>query len=113
MMHHFLAGLEISDETLALDSIAEVGPGGHHFGTEHTMARYRDAFYMPIISDRQNYEAWQENGALDAAQRAHGLAKQLLATYERPPLDPAIAEALQSYVSRKKEDYQTESPVEQ
>ncbi len=113
MMHHFLAGLDISEETLALDSIAEVGPGGHHFGTGHTMARYQDAFYMPIIGDRQNYEAWQENGALDAAQRAHGLAKQLLATYERPPLDPAITEALQSYVSRKKEDYQTESPIKE
>ncbi len=109
VMHHFLAGLDISDETLALDSIAEVGPGGHHFGTAHTMARYRDAFYMPIVSDRQNYDAWQENGALDAAQRAHRLAKQLLDTYERPPLDPAINEALQSYVSRKKEDYQTET----
>lgn len=107
MMHHFLAGLDISDETLALDSIAEVGPGGHHFGTAHTLARYRDAFYIPLVSDRQNYESWQENGALDAAQRAHRLAKQLLNSYERPPLDPAINEALQSYVLIKKEEYQT------
>lgn len=101
MMHHFLDGLEINDETLALDSIAEVGPGGHHFGTAHTMARYRDAFYKPIISDRQNYDNWYDNGALDALQRAHLVAVQLLTEYERPPLDEAIEEALQDYVVRR------------
>jgi trimethylamine--corrinoid protein Co-methyltransferase len=104
MMHHFLAGLDITDETLALESIAEVGPGGHHFGTPHTLARYRDAFYLPIISDRQNYETWQENGALDAAQRANMLAKQLLGEYERPLLDEAVEEALKEYVEKKKSD---------
>lgn len=102
MMHHFLAGLEISEETLALETIAEVGPGGHHFGTAHTLARYRDAFYLPIISDRQNYENWQENGSLDAAQRAHQKANEFLAAYEQPWLDPAIEEALRDYVERKK-----------
>jgi trimethylamine--corrinoid protein Co-methyltransferase len=104
MMHHFLAGLDISDEAFALESIAEVGPGGHHFGTSHTLARYRDAFYLPIVSDRQNYETWQENGALDAAQRANMLAKQLLGQYERPKLDEAVEEALKEYVERKKSD---------
>jgi trimethylamine--corrinoid protein Co-methyltransferase len=102
MMHHFLAGLEITDDTLALDTIAEVGPGGHHFGTVHTLARYRDAFYLPIISDRQNYENWRDNGAMDAAQRAHQKANEFLAAYERPPLDPAVEEALREYVDKKK-----------
>ena len=103
MMHRFLAGVEISEETLALDAIAAVGPGGHHFGTAHTLARYRDAFYMPIVSDRQNYGEWKENGALDAAQRAHKVAHQLLESYEPPPLDDAIAEALHDYVTRRRQ----------
>jgi trimethylamine--corrinoid protein Co-methyltransferase len=104
MMHHFLNGLEVSEEALALQAIADVGPGGHHLGTPHTLARYRDAFYSPIISDRQNYDAWHENGASDAAQRAHRVAKQLLAAYEPPAMDTAVAEALQEYVDRRKRE---------
>jgi len=102
MMHRFLEGIEISDENLALDSIDEVGPGGHHFGTAHTLARYQDAFYLPIISDRQNFETWQNNGAQDAAQRANHIAKGLLAAYEEPPMDPGVREELTAYVEKRK-----------
>ena len=104
MMHHFLRGIQIDDASLALDVIAEVGPGGHHFGTSHTLARYREAFYRPLLSDRQNYDAWQENGGLDAPQRAHRLAKKLLDAYEQPPLEPAVEEALRDYVVRRKRE---------
>jgi trimethylamine--corrinoid protein Co-methyltransferase len=101
-MHHLLNELDVSDEAFALETIAEVGPGGHHFGTAHTLARYRDAFYLPVVGDRQNYYNWQDNGALDAAQRAHKIAHQLLETYEEPLLDPALSEALDDYVERRK-----------
>jgi trimethylamine--corrinoid protein Co-methyltransferase len=107
MMHQMLAGIVINEETLALDSIASVGPGGHHFGTPHTLARYRNAFYLPIVSDRQNYDGWKQNGALDAAQRANKVAKQLLATYEQPPMDEAVDEELRDYVERRKREYAT------
>lgn len=102
MMHHFLAGLIINEETLALETIAAVGPGGHHFGTPHTLARFENAFYHPLVSDRQNYDAWQMNGAMNAAERAHHLAHQLLAEYTPPPLDEAICEALDEYIQRAK-----------
>ncbi len=102
MFHHFLSGLQIDDESLALGSIAEVGPGGHHFGTDHTLSHYRSAFYQPIVSDRNNYGTWRDNGALDTAQRAHRVAKQLLATYEAPPIDDCIQEELHEYVCKRK-----------
>jgi trimethylamine--corrinoid protein Co-methyltransferase len=104
MMHRFLAGVEVTDETLALEAIAEVGPGGHHFGTAHTLARYRSEFYLPLVSDRQNHEAWQENGSLDAAQRASRVAQGLLESYERPLLDTAVDEALRDYMARRKNE---------
>jgi trimethylamine--corrinoid protein Co-methyltransferase len=104
MMHRFLAGVEVTDETLALDAIAEVGPGGHHFGTAHTLARYQSEFYLPLVSDRQNYEAWQENGSLDAARRANRVAQELLESYERPSLDAAVDEALRDFVARRKKE---------
>jgi trimethylamine--corrinoid protein Co-methyltransferase len=51
--------MEINEETLALEAIREVAPGGHYFGTSHTQARYRSAFHTPNISDWRNFETWQ------------------------------------------------------
>ena len=102
MMHQFLSGLEINDETLAFDSIAGVGPGGHHFGTDHTLGRYRDAFYKPIISDRRGYDNWWDDGGYDAHQRAYHVAQQLLASYDRPPIDTSVEQELLAYVERMK-----------
>ena len=104
VMQRLLAGIVVDEETLALPFIAEVGPGGHHLGTAHTLARYRSEFYMPIVSDRQNYDKWREDGSHDAARRAHAVAGQLLAAYEPPPLDPAAAEALADFVARRKRE---------
>jgi trimethylamine--corrinoid protein Co-methyltransferase len=104
IMQRMLEGIVIDEETLALNFIAEVGPGGHNFGTSHTLERFRSAFYMPIVSDRQNYDKWREDGSRDAARRAHTVARQLLAAYEPPPLDPAIAEQLEEFVLRRKRE---------
>ena len=102
MMAEYLRPIEVNDDELALDAIAEVGPGGHHFGTSHTLARYETAFYAPIVSNRQNYESWEEAGSIDSGTRANAIWKQLLQEYTQPPLDPAIDEALVDYVSRRK-----------
>ena len=55
----------------AFDAIAEVGPGGHFFGTAHTLERYETAFYRPLVSDWRNFETWQEDGARTATERAN------------------------------------------
>jgi trimethylamine--corrinoid protein Co-methyltransferase len=104
MFQHLLGGAEISDATLALDSIREVGPGGHHFGTAHTIARYASEFFLPIVADRQNIGAWQDAGAMDAARRAYNIWTELLASYEPPPLDPGVAEALNEFVARRRRE---------
>ena len=104
MFYHFLDGFTIDDETLALDMIAEVGPGGHHFGTPHTQARYSTEFYQSFLSDRLGYETWLAGGGLDAAQRAYAIWNDLLAQYEPPPLDPGIKEALDDYVARRERE---------
>jgi trimethylamine--corrinoid protein Co-methyltransferase len=104
MFQHFLQGPEINEDTLALQSIAEVPPGGHHFGTAHTQARYATEFYPVFLADRQNFEAWQSNGGFDAAQRANRLWKQLLEEYEAPPIDRSIEEALREFVQRRERE---------
>lgn len=104
MMAEYLRPITVNDDEMALDAIAEVGPGGHHFGTSHTLARYESAFYSPILSNRQNFESWAEAGSIDAGKRAQAILKQLLQEYTQPELDPAIDEALVDYVDRRKAD---------
>lgn len=104
MMAEVLRPLEVTEETLGLDAIREVGPGGHFFGAAHTLARYETAFYQPMLADWRNFETWQEAGAKSATERATAIWKSLLEAYEQPPLDPAVAEALEAYVRRRKEE---------
>ena len=101
MMQAFLKPLDTREEELGLDAIAEVGPGGHFFGCDHTMARYESAFYRPMLSDWRNFENWRDSGAVETSDRATRIWKQLLADYEAPPLDPAIAEELDDFVARR------------
>ncbi len=102
MMSEFLQPVEVNQQELAFDAIAEVGAGGHFFGTAHTLERYKDAFYDPVVSDWSNFENWQERGSIDTVQRANKLFKQLLQDYQQPYLDPAIKERLDEYVARRK-----------
>jgi trimethylamine--corrinoid protein Co-methyltransferase len=112
MFAHFLQGFAIDETTLALDMIAAVGPGGHHFGTDHTQARFSTEFYEGFVSDRQGYEAWLAGGGQDAPRRASILWKEVLARYEPPPLDPAIAEAVEDYTARRSRELQGQNLYE-
>jgi len=104
MMAEFLQPIVVDEATLALEAIREVGPGGHFFGTAHTLARYETAFYQPLISDWRNYETWVEAGARTATQRAAQVCRTLLARYEPPPLDPAIRDELDDFVERRRRE---------
>jgi trimethylamine--corrinoid protein Co-methyltransferase len=86
---------------IALDAIAEVGYGGHFFGCAHTMERYRNAFYAPLISDWRNYGNWFNDGARTATERAHTVWQDTLARYTAPPRDAAMVEALNAYIERR------------
>lgn len=102
MIAELMTPLDVTDAGLALDAIRDVGPGGHYFGTAHTQARYKNAFYAPILSDWRNYESWVEAGSPTAIDKANHVWKERLAMYERPPLDPAIEEELDAFVARRK-----------
>ena len=67
----------------------------------HTQARFRDAFYRPLISDWRNYETWDEAGRPEAASRANRLYPELLTAYEPPEMDSAVKEELEAFVARR------------
>lgn len=103
MVSTYLKGIDINEDTLALGAIKEVGSGGHFFGTEHTQARYENAFYAPMLSDWRNFESWEEAGSPRAHQKANVLYKQILQNYTEPPIDPGIKEALTQYIEHRKQ----------
>ncbi len=104
MMAEVLVPFDVDEAALGIDAIAEVGPGGHFFGSSHTLERYETAFYRPLLSDWRNFETWQDDGARTATQRANGIWKQLLAEFVEPPMDPAIRDALDALVGRRKRE---------
>ncbi|MEJ2750180.1 MAG: trimethylamine methyltransferase family protein [Anaerolineae bacterium] len=93
MVRHILQPVTINEDTLALDTIDAVGPGGHFLDAAHTLARYRAAHFQPQISIRRPFEQWQEQ----AATRC----RELLASYEKPEMDTAVADQLHHFVQER------------
>ena len=104
MMAEILKPLNLDDDELGLAAIEDVQPGGHFFGTEHTLARYERAFYAPMISDWRNFESWQEAGSPSATDHANQVYKTLLENYEAPTLDLDRKEAIDAFVATRKEE---------
>jgi len=109
-MMHFLTPIEVDEGELALDALGRVPTGGHFFGDPHTLERYSSAFYQPLLSNWQNYEAWSEAGGLDATRRATKIWKRALEEYEQPPMEPAVREALEAHVAKRKEEIGADEP---
>ncbi len=94
--------LEIDEESLAFGAHVEVGHGGHFLGAEHTMERFRECFYRPLLSSTANYERWLKLGGKDATARAADIAAKKLDEYVPPPLDDAIRAELEDFVTRRR-----------
>ncbi len=90
------------EEDLAVDAIQEVVGTGHFFGLQHTQDRYTTAFHQPFVSDWRNFEGWELAGGTWTAERAHALFKEIVGSFEPPPMDPAIREELSDFVERRK-----------
>jgi trimethylamine--corrinoid protein Co-methyltransferase len=110
MMARFVNGIGLTDEDFAWDAFAEVGPGGHFLGAQHTMRHYETAYYQHTVFSMENYEKWTERGALNTYQRANGIWKRMLKEYEAPPLDEAIAEELNAFVDHRRTELQAGQP---
>jgi trimethylamine--corrinoid protein Co-methyltransferase len=107
MLAVLLKGIDLSENAQALDAMREVGPGSHFLGAAHTRANFETAFYRSTVADNNSFEQWEQDGALDAAQRANRIWKKMLNEYEAPPLDPAIDEELKSFMERRKSEFES------
>jgi trimethylamine--corrinoid protein Co-methyltransferase len=93
------AGVEVTPETLAVDTIRQVGPGGDFLSSRHTAKHVRTAQWRPTIINRQGYVRWQEEGGLDLREKARRKALQLLETHQPEPLAVAVAERIDALVA--------------
>ncbi len=91
------------DESIGFAAIAEVQPGGHFFAAQHTMARYRTAFYEPLVADWSNYGNWTEAGAKNATERALGVWKRALHDFTAPVAAATCGERIEGFIARRTE----------
>lgn len=102
MLRHEFTPLEVDEASLAFGAHQEVGAGGHFLGAAHTLERFRECFYRPLLSSTENFDRWTRNGGLDASARAERIWRDTLDRYEPPPLDDAVRAELQEYVARRR-----------
>lgn len=95
----FFKGVEVSDETLALDLIAQVGPEGEYLQTDHTLKHYRERWY-PDLFERATYKAWLEKGSKTLGERATERVEQVLSEHQPVPLPDNVEKKLQEIVRR-------------
>jgi trimethylamine--corrinoid protein Co-methyltransferase len=98
MVRQFVAGIRVTDETLALDDIHAVGSSGDFLALEATMRHMREQS-QPQIIDRRVREEWTELGASDAYQRALARARELLETHRPLPLPDSVPQQLRAAVA--------------
>ena len=103
-LHAYLQGVDVNEDTLGFEALAEGGPGEHMFGCQHTLRHYETAYWDSVLDDNTPWETWDENGRIDMATRANRRWKDLLARYQPPPIDDATDAALKAFVAQRKNE---------
>ncbi|SHJ36558.1 trimethylamine---corrinoid protein Co-methyltransferase [Dethiosulfatibacter aminovorans DSM 17477] len=89
-------GITVNDDTLALDVIQRVGPGGHYLSDDHTVAHVRNEFFMPKIADRQTRIRWEEGGSKTTEERARKVVDRILKKHVPKPVHPELKAKIRS-----------------
>jgi trimethylamine--corrinoid protein Co-methyltransferase len=105
MTQAFLAGVDLSENGLALQAMLDGGPGQHFLGSPHTLANFENAFWRSELSNNDSFEQWEAEGSRDAAVRANERWKRTLREYEEPRLDEAVHEAIVEWMDRRKASF--------
>lgn len=96
MARRIMRGVEVSDDTLMLDLIDRVGPGGQFLSTKETAKRCRAEIWRPSLMDREPVMAWEAAGAQTMTDRIRAKLARLLATHKPPPLPPGAADKIEA-----------------
>jgi trimethylamine--corrinoid protein Co-methyltransferase len=98
LIYRLMQGFEVTEETLAVEVIKKVGPGGHFLSNPHTMKHAMKELWYPKLIDRQSLSKWKENGAKRMEQRANERAKEILRTHKPAPLEKSVQDEISEIV---------------
>jgi trimethylamine--corrinoid protein Co-methyltransferase len=99
MVERVLRGMEVNEETLAVELIDAVGPGGKFIAEDHTLDHFRRECFFPKLVSRANVSNWQAAGAKTMGQRVEEKVKEILATHHPPPLPPEVKAQFEQILS--------------
>ncbi|MBW2481029.1 MAG: trimethylamine methyltransferase family protein [Deltaproteobacteria bacterium] len=100
MVKRMQKGYDVNPDTLGLDLIREVGPGGHFLDKDHTFDHFRTEFYQPQLSSREDFFSWQASGSRQSVARANKKYKEILETHEAQPLPADVDEDLLKFIEK-------------
>jgi trimethylamine--corrinoid protein Co-methyltransferase len=105
MVTRVLNGIEVTDETLAVDEICKVGPSASFLGTSFTAKHFRNEHFLPTLLDRRSLESWTKAGSEDITAVAREKAKKILKEHEPVPMDKSVATEIEAYVKKTAKTY--------
>jgi trimethylamine--corrinoid protein Co-methyltransferase len=109
-VRRFLRGVDTSEESLGLEIIRLVGHRGNFLSTQHTLLNFQKEVHLPSpVIDRDFRQTWENKGSLDAAERAHRRARELISTHHLPALDPVVEAELKKITLRAGQAYGLQS----
>ncbi len=103
MIKHTVQGFRVNDDTLALDVIKEIGPGGHYLMHEHTLRGMKSQSRYELI-DRQMREVWEKAGATTASERAIAKAKWILENHKPDPLPDEVLGKIRAIIEETEKE---------
>ncbi|MYH91519.1 MAG: trimethylamine methyltransferase family protein [Gammaproteobacteria bacterium] len=101
LLQEFARNIDIDEESLAVEAISEVRPGGDYFSNAHTVKHYRTAFVEPMLPVWGSYEAYVEAGSPKMVDSALQWARRALDAYEQPELEISVKDQLDDFVTRR------------
>lgn len=100
MVRRMIHGVDVTEDTLALDVVDQVGPGGSYLGVKHTFKNFKGQTWFPTVFDRRNYRKWVDEGKTTAEERLNETVKQILKEHKPEPLPEDVVKQLDAIVER-------------
>jgi len=101
MVSRVVRGIEVSSDTLALDLIKKIGPGGNFLAEKHTLQFLTKEQWIPKLSDRRSRMSWEKLGSKDVLDVAKEKVKEILASHKSQPLEKDVQEKIASIIKER------------
>ena len=105
MAKRILRGIGVTPETLAVELIERVGPGGHYLTQEHTRTHFKAEVWFPTLIDRQMRRTWEVAGSRTMAERVRAKVKEIIERHEPLPIPDQVESSLREIVAQAEERY--------